>query len=174
MFVYTRQLAEDLKLSLGDASSTEIEIPSKPEIPLTPTLEGDNTDAACFIYEEQEDSVRITGLSEEGKNRGVLTIPTTYNGKAITAFDVTVFSENIRITQVTIQSNVQILYNGSFNGCNRLQKIVLKHTSPNTIGVGVNLLQGAENCYIYVPNTVLDIFATHYNWGAYRNVLRGY
>jgi hypothetical protein len=136
--------------------------------------EGDNTDAACFIYEEQEDSVRITGLSEEGKNRGVLTIPTTYNGKAITAFDVTVFSENIRITQVTIQSNVQILYNGSFNGCNRLQKIVLKHTSPNTIGVGVNLLQGAENCYIYVPNTVLDIFATHYNWGAYRNVLRGY
>ena len=174
MYVYTNQLVEDIKTKLDISTSNSIVIPEKPQIVSPEKVEGNNVDVDCFTYESYEEGVKIVGLTEKGKQSTSLIIPTTYEGQSVVCFDPSVFAGNTNIIQITIQSNVQILYNGCFSGCNRLQKIILQHTAPNTIGVGTDLLQGAENCYIYVPNAALDIFTTHYNWGVYRNVLRGY
>ena len=65
-----------------------------------------------------------------------------------------------------------MIYDGSFSGCTRLQEIRLLHTVP--CGVGTDLFAGTEGFRVCVPASALELFATHYNWGAYKDYLSGY
>ena len=174
MYVYTNRLVEDLKTELGISTANSIVIPEKPQIVPPETVEGNNADVDCFTYEAYEDGVRITGLSEKGQEKTSLVIPTSYEGKSVICFEASVFAGNTKITEITVQENVRMLYDGSFEGCTRLTRLVLAHINPNTIGVGTELFIGADNCKIYVKSDALDLFTTHYTWGVYRNILFAY
>ena len=178
MLAYTRQLVEDLKAQLALDTPTGIEVPEKPDIPAGEVEEGDNADAACFTYKVVQDEAQgaevaiVTGLTEEGRARAQLTIPSTYEGKQVTMFEAEVFRGDTALSRVVIPGSIRIIYDGSFSGCTRLQEIRLLHTAP--CGVGTDLFAGTEGFRIAVPASALEVFATHYNWGAYKEYLTGY
>lgn len=174
MYIYTARLVEDLKAELKILTDNSIKLPEKPQIPMHDTVQGDDSDAAYFTYENYENGVCITGLTDAGKEKNSFVIPTSIEGKPVLCFAASVFAGNTKITEITVQENVNVFYDNSFNGCKRLTKLVLTHQSPYAIGVGTQLLNGAENCNVYVKSDVVDLFATHYNWGGYRNRLLGY
>lgn len=178
MFAYTRQIVEDLKAQLSIDTPTRIEVPAKPEIPAGEVEEGDNADADCFLYELVQDEAQeaevavITGLTEEGRGRAQLTIPSTYEGRQVTMFEAAVFQNDANLSRVIIPGSIRMIYDGSFSGCTRLQEIRLLHTVP--CGVGTDLFAGTEGFRVCVPASALELFATHYNWGAYKDYLSGY
>lgn len=169
MYFYTNQLVEDIKAELGISTENFIVIPEKPQSKPQESIDGNNTDADFFTYEDFDDGVRITGLTEEGRKRTSFVIPATFNGKPVRAFTAGTFAGNTMITEITVQTNVRILYDNSFRGCTRMTRLVLMHDNPYILGVGTQLLSGADNCSVFVKYKVYDIFSTHYNWGAYRN-----
>ena len=172
--LYNRQLVEDLKVVLNDSTPTNIDIPEKPDIPVPEYEDGDNSDLDCFNYENIADGYQITSLTEKGKEKSTLIIPSTYNGLPIIAFNANTFKDNKKIVQVIVPTNTRTLSDYAFEGCYNLKKIIIQHDNPNKINVGTTLLFGADNCNIYVKESCYDIFTTHYNWGYYRDRLRKY
>lgn len=174
MFVHSRLILEDIKSALNISSPTYITIPEKPIAPPPEIIDGDNSDADKFIYSILDNSVTITGLTESGKTQATLTIPATYEEKAVTAFNPDVFAQNKVISSIIIPENVRVIYNNSFDGCTHLVSLILKHTSPSSISVGSSLLDGAPACNIYLPAASVTAFSTHYNWSKYASALKGY
>lgn len=172
--IYNYQLEEDLKVVLKDSSPTNIEIPEKPEISLPEYQDGDNSDLDCFNYEIDADGYKITSLTEKGLTKATVIIPSTYEGKPIISFDASVFQNNRTITEIVVPMNIRTLADSSFKGCSNLTKLIIQHDSPSLLNVGTMLLDEADNCYVFVKKDIYDLFATHYNWGYYREKLKKY
>lgn len=175
MTAYTAYLTEDIKTKLGIAQPSGIILPNRPELPdYEVSVEGDNSQSDCFLYEENEKGYTIVGLSEKGKTKTSLTLPIVYNGKAVTEFSKTVFQNNQVIENIIIQTNINRILDDSFNGCTALSKITLRHTHPTQISIGFALLNGTESCKIYVQTEHLSAFYGDYVWGFYLEYMEGY
>lgn len=179
MYAYTRQIVEDLKATLMISTETEIDLPEKPEIPRDGELEeSDDVDIDCFTYKLVTDKTQgtevviITGLTDAGRAKNELTVPSAYGGKRVILFEANTFKNNSVLSRVVLPDSIGMIYDGSFSGCTRLQELRLKHKTP--CGVGTDLFAGTNGFRIGVPSNALDLFATHYNWGAYKEFLRGY
>lgn len=174
--VYTRQLTKDLKVYLGDTTPTEIELPEKPALPNDeqPT-KGENQDAQYFTYEEAENGVLITGLTEEGARQTILTVPMMYNGVAVTGFTATTFAGNSVIQEIRIQRNIRSIENASFSGCANLKALYLAEgETPSRCKVNTGFLEGAEQLKIYVEKYKLVDYINDYFWSRYAANIVGY
>ncbi len=174
MYVYTRQLVEDLKVAFKDSSPTNITIPQIPDIPLPVYEDGDNTYEDCFTYQTIRRGCKITGLTEKGKEQDFIILPSMHDELPVLAFDATTFQDNKEIREIVVPKNIRALMDNSFNGCTRLNRLILRHTNPNYVNVGTALLAGADSCYIYVMDEYYDNFANHYNWSYYKDRLTKY
>lgn len=173
-YIYNYQLVEDLKVILKDSSPTNILIPEKPDIPLPEYHDGDNSDLDCFNYEPDADGYKITSLNEKGLSKNTIIVPSMYNDKPVIYFEASTFQNNKNISEIVVPSNIRTLADYSFKGCSSLTKLIVQHDSPSLLNVGTLLLDGADNCYVYVKEQNYDLFATHYNWGYYRDRLKKY
>lgn len=172
--VFTTLLAEQIMAELGKDAPITIELPEKPSMPVSLPKEGNDEQAGLFLYEENGDSVRIVGLTEEGKEKNELIVPSQYHGKKVVAFEREVFQNMKNLSKITLGANISVLYDGSFNGCTHLIALVLVQTDPNSIAVGKNLLKGANDCKIYVSAEAEQLFSTHYFWQTYQSNIRSY
>ena len=173
-YIYNKQLIDDLKIVLEDPSITDIEIPSKPIIPVPEFEDGDNSNADCFTYISFNDGYLINGLTELGRNKTSVIIPSTYNNLPIISFDESVFANNKNINEIIVQKNIRTLPNNGLIGCTSLTKIILRHDSPSKINVGTSFLNGADNASVYVKKDSYETFINHYNWAYYRNRIKTY
>ena len=164
--IYTAQLTDDLKSAVGDTSPTPFEMPEKPAVPF---LEGsgDNRDGDCFTYELLENGVHLTGLTEAGKGRESLILPTDYNGLPVISFSAEVFRGNMVIREITIPATVRSIVNDSFLGCSNLERIIMMAEVPNC-SVGNGLLSGCQKAMIYTltKESYLNYIVNYY-WSQY-------
>ena len=160
---WTKQLIKDIKLTLDDASPTDIPEPDKPPL-INPREDedGDNAYLEYFTYEEKEDEVAITGLKDSAEK---IILPYRYNGKIITSFNAKVFQENKTIKEITLQNNVRLIHDRSFAD-SQIERIVILNVQPNSISVGDELLYGSK-ANIYVDAENLSAYKTSYNWSKY-------
>ncbi len=167
MYVRTIQLYSDLIYSVFDKIPKSYSLPEKPEKPEIDIASGNNTDVGCFTYEFDEDKqgYKITGLTDSGLKKTEITIPVAYEGKPIIDYSVDTFVNCKELNKLTVQENIFMLYNNSFEGCTSLRKIVIKQTDPNKIATGYSVLSGTDNCLIYVDKNSLAAFYGHYTWG---------
>ncbi len=167
MYVRTIQLYSDLIYSVFNKLPKYYSLPEKPQKPHTDISVGDNTDASCFEYEFVEDKqgYKIIGLTDEGLNKSELIIPVSFDGKPVIDYSKDAFVNCKTLKKLTVQENVLMLYDNSFNGCTALKEIVLKQTNPNKIATGYKVLDGTSNCLFYVEEESVAAFYGHYTWG---------
>lgn len=146
----TRTLVRDLKAQLGDTSKTGIPIPAMPELATAETAAGDDSDAACFTFEQRGGAAVLTGVAEEGRGRETLTVPTHWQGLPVTA-----------------------IADGAFAGCDALRAIRLQSADPTACVPGQGLLDGcAADVSILVPEGAADDYKLSYFWSGYAANIR--
>ena len=167
----TIRLAQDLCAFLG-LPAPAAELPGMPAMAVAAPAEGDNSDAACFLYAQEGNALRLTGLTDEGCARETLTLPAAVDGLPVVSLAPDVFAGNARIRQITIQGGIARLENGSFAGCTGLERIILLHESPADCPVGSGLLEGTD-AIVCVPQEHLSAWLTNYFWAVHAERLRG-
>ena len=172
MICRTLQLADEIKTKFGVTESCATQLPERPEMPeLEIGEEEADVDTDCFVFEEQEDGYAIIGLTEKGREAVALVIPGQYEGEPVISISQGVFSAAAGLEEVTVSKTVTVLNDGIFAGCNGLQRIILRQQDPTKISVGQNLLDGVENCKIYVPAEGLGSYQVNYFWSHYSGAL---
>ena len=139
----TRNLVRALKAELGETSPTEIAVPAMPAMATGETAQGDDSDLGCFLFEARNGAALLTGVTEEGRTRRTLTVPTHWQGLPVTA-----------------------IADGAFAGCDVLETIVLQQTDPTACTPGQELLRGCE-ANLRVPDGAQDAYKLSYFWSTY-------
>lgn len=173
--VFTSYLTEDIKLALRDTSPTDIPLPSMPCSSIR-QIEGDSSDSDCFTYRREPEGWVIDGLTEKGRNSQTLIIPSAYGGdihgeEPVIGISATLFAGNTTLRELTIQPNIGVLYDGMFQGCTGLEKLILTGL-PSDYSVGSGLMDGAD-FLICVPGQAVDHYRRDYSWQEYGAYLSG-
>ena len=164
--VYTRELIRAVKAMLGDSSPTDIALPEMPEPAGADGWTGDDRDGACFTYEERDGALTVTGLTAEGLDRSLLTVPSAWNGLPVTAVGANAFAGAEDLREIVIQRNIRSVGDRAFDGCAALERVVLEQDTPSACRVGQLLLEGTQ-ARVYVPAEALSAYRTDYFWSVY-------
>lgn len=164
--VYTRALIRAVKAMLGDSSPTDIPLPPMPEPAGPEQWDGDDSDGACFTYEEISGVLTVTGLTETGAGRTVLTVPSAWQGRQVSAIGPGAFAGAEILVEIIIQPNIRTIADGAFTRCSALESIVMESGKPSACRVGQGMLEGT-NAKIYVPKEALSAYRTDYFWSVY-------
>ena len=78
-----------------------------------------------FTYNETQDSVTITGLTDIGKTRENIIVPSEHNGKAVTYLSSTAFNNATNLKSVIVPNSVTAIGEGCFSGCGALESITV-------------------------------------------------
>ncbi|MCL1793053.1 MAG: leucine-rich repeat domain-containing protein [Oscillospiraceae bacterium] len=168
VFVRTALLAEDIKRALGVAVPVAIALPLPPEKPLEEYVSGEDAYSEYFLYEPYASGLIIVGVSDAGKGMGELTVPRMADGKPVLAVGERAFAGCNMLAKVTIGDNIAQFYDYAFEGCERLEMIMLNMTDASAVAVGNDFLGGArESCRIYLPREAFGNFAVDYFWSRY-------
>ena len=164
--VYTRALIRAVKAMLGDNSPTEITVPGMPELAGAELWAGDDRDGRCFIYEERDGALTVTGLTAEGLGRDSVTVPSAWNSLTVNAIGANAFSGAENLREIVVQRNIRSIGDRAFDGCAVLERIVLEQDAPSACRVGQALLEGTK-ARVYVPASALSAYRTDYFWSVY-------
>lgn len=164
--VFTRTLIRSMKALLLDSSPTQIALPAMPEFAESELWQGDDSHRDYFLYEEYNGAVVITGVTETGTQQRALTVPSTWNGKAVVSISAHAFAGCKNLHTITIQKNIRTIADGSFAGCDALEQIVLESAKPSDCTVGQGLLDGTA-ANVYVLADVLSAYRTDYFWSVH-------
>ena len=167
----TSLLAHDLNRARGIATPITIEIPEAPERPVSETVlaEADALLATYFTFVEFGGGYAINGVTQEGEKLDALTVPGSYEGKAVFAIEKDAFAGCDKLTKITINSNIVQLMDGAFAGCPRLAKIYINRDSAEGLGVGDALFAGAAEDVkmVLTSQEAFDSFVADYFWSKY-------
>ena len=169
--VNTAALASELRAALDLPGPADIPLPDMPLPAQAEPVSGDNRDGDCFRYETAGVGWRLSGLTEEGAGRESLILPVSHEGAPVTGLSPQVFAGNGTVREITIQSNIRAIEDGSFEGCGALERLVLEQDAPERCAVGAGLLAGTE-ALVYVPPGRLSAYATNYFWSVHAARLR--
>lgn len=164
--VYTRLLIRSIKAMLGDSSPTRIALPAMPDMTETDLWNGDDSQQEHFLFEASGDTVTIIGVTDSGKTQQSLTVPSTWNGMAVTAIAHGAFSACDDLHTITIQKNIRSIADGAFAGCHQLERIMMLSPHPSDCAIGLGLLDGT-NANIFVSTDALSAYRTDYFWSVH-------
>ena len=170
----TLRILSALKTELGVAKPNVNPEPLPPELPKKERKEifGDDKDASCFLYEEKEDGLSISGISDEGKAKESLVLPTHADTKFITGIQEGALDEAKELVELRVQPNIEYLPDRLFAACPDFRRLHIEESDPSSIHVGWYLLEGApSDVAIYVPKGSLQRFRLDYFWSHYVPVL---
>lgn len=150
--------------------------PSKPTNPSNPTKPTNNKKKPAAKGTTLKDSkgatYKVTGAKVKNptvtyvkpkKNVKKVSIPATITVKGVkyqvTAVSKDAFKNNKKVTQVTIDKNVNNIGKNAFYGCKNLKKITIKTTKLTKKTVGKNAFKGIhKKATIKVPKKKLDAY----------------
>ncbi len=167
--VYTIQFVRDLKAVLGDSSPTEDLQVTKPKMKIKQVVRGNDEDEAYFLYEQREDVWWIIGITEEGKKRKELVIPTMHEGSNVECIVAGALDGATKVEMITVQGNISFLPDDLLADCTQLKRLVLEELAPDQIHVGTNLLPSGSKVSIVVEPEYVNDYKTDYSWGLYRS-----
>ncbi|MCR5452918.1 MAG: hypothetical protein K6F00_09845 [Lachnospiraceae bacterium] len=139
---YTYNLINDLKARHKDYSHTDFDGAYNSKEVSKDTVSYNGNEEG-FIFEEYDNGIKLTGITEELRNSEEILIPEFINDK-----------------------EVIYISDGIFSGCNNLKKIIITVSSPENLRVGRGLLDGCS-ADIFVPEGSLSSYKMNYFWSTY-------
>ena len=154
--IRTQTLALDILNYLGYYQKLTFETPDMPAS--IAQTEQDSTTGGDFLFEPYgENGLVVSGISEEGKGKTQLVVPSFYQGKPVVGITEEAFAGNTEITALTLPATVESIPDGAFRGCTALEKLTLLHTE-NPPSVGEGLLDGADQLAVMVPSGAYHLY----------------
>ena len=171
----TRMLAADILRMRGDATFISLFTPDAPKRPADyfGTAAPEDT-TGFFLYEENGETLTLTGISEEGKKQTELTLPALYQGKPVTTMASGALEGCTRLRTVIIPdyTALTLIYNGAFGGVSTLKEIRME-SSCKGITVSGGLMDGTPTtCFITVEHAYYGDFAGDYFWSAHMSRIK--
>lgn len=164
----TSLLADDLLRILGKSEyvkTTKYEPPKRPDGYFA--AQPDNNESAeDFVFEEVMGGLSIVGLSEVGKQKKTVTIPTESEGKAVVLIGDNAFSGSDTLERIIIGENatVKSFTSEALSNCPSLIAIEI-HLKPSELPVNPEaVMKMPQDCFFYVPADNYSDFATDYFW----------
>lgn len=195
--VNTYRMIRDIKAMRFDDSATDVALPLMPALSYAAestdegaadstgaglsggtdagtdgSAAGENKDAAYFIYEKNEDSWTVAGLTAEGAERKQLFVPASYEGLPVTAIGEHAFSENTAVTDIFVPEQIRFISDRAFAGCESLARIVMESHMPEHCLVGQALLEGTK-AFIVVDEGAAADYKVNYFWSLYADRIMG-
>lgn len=177
MEIRTYRLSCDLLNHLGYFGDVPFHMPQMP--PSIAQVEENEANSSDFLFESiGGNGLLISGLTEAGKEKSSLLIPSSYGGKPVVGITATAFAGNTALTALTLPATIESIPDGAFSGCVNLKKLTLLHQQ-TTPTVGEGLLDGAEQVTIFVPSNAYHLYrdgagcATN-PWEAYLDRIKAY
>lgn len=85
--------------------------------------------------------------------------------EGVTTLDYYAFGNCEYLTTVDVAASVTSIANEAFMGCDLMESITFRNTTPPTIGD--NVFDGTNNCPIYVPAEAVDTYKAAEGWSVY-------
>ena len=164
--VYTRLVSENLKAYLGDSRPSAISLPVMPKLRSASGFAGDDRDADCFVFEETDGNLAVSGLTDAGLAKASLTVPSSFRGQPVTRILEGAFAGS-GLKEIVIQENIRLIHDGAFRDAPQLSVIRLLQERP-ACTVGQNLLYGTD-ARIYVSDAALSAYRTDYFFSPFAN-----
>ncbi len=177
---YTALLAQEIKAELDIFTPIISDIPDKPQVPEDPgttgTVSEDLEDAAKVFALSGVDITTngegvvfrgewsVDGLTEYGKTLTEIEIPSTLAGLPVTKISSGAFAGNTAVKKITLGENITTVGENAFDGCTALEGVYVTSTDPDKFHVSENILSGADNCYMYVPQEAYTDYKFDYFW----------
>ena len=157
----TNLLAEDLLAEFGCYQALDTELPTMPA-PATQTAEY-SEDTGDFLFSETANgqAYEITGLTEPGKTKATLYLPSSYQGKTVAAIASDALTGADLLEELHVPESIAALPDSLFVPCTSLKRLVLAHTSA-PCGISEHSLDGAEKVQILVPYAAYSYYRDGY------------
>lgn len=146
--VRTQQLAGDLLAQLGCYAALTYEQPDMPEA-LAQTMDN-GAEERYFRFEPLGEGWLISGVTEEGRQRTALTVPSVKDGAPVVGFAEDALSGCEVLQELTLPESIASLPHGLFTGCAKLERLVLEHKN-SLCSIGADAFEGAPKLRIFVP-----------------------
>ncbi len=183
---YTNVLIKALCSYLGKTYENQIEVPKSPRVPDYETVIVDNNNVEFenyrgepnadyvdyFEYAISGSTYQIVGIKNEYKNIEEIILPSTYNGRNVTAVSENALAQLHSLKYVYIGKTYKLLAANIFNGCDNLRGIYLYEIDGNLIIPDeTGLLNGTtQRVQIFVPEG--SNYSVGYTWAYYANRLK--
>jgi hypothetical protein len=169
----------------SDSNTPSIVVPTPPDISVDEVVEPDVSNSLTpfneyngepnndyldyFNYRLVGSSYQIISIKDEYKDIEEVILPSTYNGKNVTALTEDALYGCVNLKRIYIGLTYKTLEGGAFNGCISLERIYLYELDGNTIQPDqTDLLKGAASSVaIYIP--VGANYQSGYTWMNYSN-----
>ena len=175
--MHTSNLAHDIASALGIELLKEVEIPGEPEVPeiIDPKVYEYDENEVYFTFRETANGYIITGVTDAGKDKTVLTIPLAYNKKRVYSMDAGIFSGCSNLKEIYVTENISYIVDGTFEGADNLEKIHILNEDPDSVTVNNlsgDLVKGmSKKAKFYINKSAYSLFATNYFWGVYTDYM---
>ncbi len=153
-----------------EGSRPSFAIPETPAYPEGEKIGEDSETAACFEYQEYEDSLIISGVSGDHLGDSNIALPSVANGKRVVGIGQNAFAHCTQIDNVVIPTSIGILMDGCFGNCPSLRNVYIETFHPSDIIVSYtgSMIENVTSDFrIFIHNDCFTDFATDYYWGAY-------
>ena len=157
----TRDLAQDLLSQLGCWEPVDCVVPEMPDsVAQMPTTSGD---ADCFAFSPVKDSAgrilgyRVAGLTEQGREKTSLTVPSSHQGMPVVGFASDALSGADRLEELTVPGSVEGLPDGLFRETNSLTRLILTHRG-RVCDVTEHTFDNAPQVRVYVPEESYPLY----------------
>ena len=154
-------LAEDLLAWLGCVEAVDHPIPEAPAPAYrAPEPTGDSGD---FLFEPlaYDAGWTVVGLTEQGKAKTVLELPSVYEDKPVTAFAAGAFDEAKDLEELRLPETIETIPNLAFLDCPWIQRLVLLHEK-EPCGVNDYSFEGADALKVFVPADAWPLYRDGY------------
>ena len=179
--LFSALLIEELRDLLGDKKTSSVDVAGEaPALNESVTGNLSSEDAIYFVYEIENETAILTGLTEEGKRQEKLEIPATVtlsdgaenstSGQSTTLIPVTRLAagalEGATVNELYVQDMTLTLEDGCLDGAKNLEAVHLASENPGNYLVGYDLLRGT-GARVKVAAEAYTEYLTDYRWSVY-------
>ena len=177
--VRTVKLIDDIKREIGrtDITMNNSDLPSPPGYKPSDFAGGDSENLYFVLEKGQngagQDVWYITGLTEEGKDQLILTIPNNTEGIPITGIKEYALKDS-QVRTLILGGNVSFMTSNALSGATNLSALYIDKTEPGDISVpnandenGMATDGSTPNLKIYLPEEAIEVYKADYFWSDY-------
>ena len=107
-----------------------------------------------YEFVENDDGGYTVSLTEQGKNASEITIPTSFNGKPVTALGADFLRNNTKITRIVIPGTIVSIPDYAFYKCTKLSEVVFNEGLEE---IGMYAFENCKLKKVIIPSTCTTI-----------------